>query len=96
MHVTVQLIPAVAKELGRARIAVDSSVLAPETRQLLDAVAALGITLRPMHPGQDHPLLASYFVAEVADRPAAERVISRLQGMSVVEAAFLGPESQLP
>jgi hypothetical protein len=59
-------------------------------------VATLGISLRPLHPGQDHPLLASYFMAEVADRPAAERVISLLSGMSAVDAAYLGPESQLP
>jgi len=66
------------------------------TKKLLDATAKLGGRLEPVHPGQTHPLLVPFFMVEVPDREAAEKLISRLQRFDIVEAAYLKPDEQLP
>lgn len=69
---------------------------AVESQQLTDAAAELGIQLQPLHPGQTHPMLASYFTAEVPDRETADSVINRLSQFKTVEAAYLKPDDELP
>lgn len=93
MRVMVQLRQDAAMELQ----AEDSTAGQREkTRELLAALTELGVKLEPVHPGQTHPLLAPFFMVEVADRETAEKVISRLQRFDIVEAAYLKPEEQLP
>lgn len=67
-----------------------------EAQELVNAAAELGVTLKPVHPGQTHPLLAPYFMVEVQNRETAEKVLDRLQRFNIVEAAYLKPEDQLP
>lgn len=68
----------------------------PETEQLLNAAAELGVSLTPVHPGETHPLLAPYFMVETKDRKTAEQIISRFQRFDIVEASYLRPEDELP
>lgn len=79
------------KQLGQRA---ESASSKSEIDRLLEATAELGVSLVPVHPGQAHPLLASYFMVEVPDRETAERVIGRLQRFGIVEAAYLQPDAQ--
>jgi hypothetical protein len=67
--------------------AVDSSVLV--------AARQVGAALAPQHPGAVDPPLSSYFVARVAERDAAETLISALLALREVEAAYLKPDEEL-
>jgi len=67
-----------------------------ETTQLLEAAARLGVNLTPAHPREPHELLAPYFMVETGDRNTAEQVIRNFQQLHFVEAAYLGPDSELP
>jgi hypothetical protein len=68
----------------------------PITEKLLNAIAELGVSLTPVHPGQTHPLLASHFMVETKDRQTAEQIISRLQQFDIVEAAYFRPDNEVP
>jgi hypothetical protein len=68
----------------------------PKMEQLLHAAAELGVRIQPVHPGQTHPLLAPYFMVETRDRKTAEQIINAFKQFDFVEAAYLGPEEQLP
>jgi len=92
MRVIVQLQEDAAMELQQGQEDRTSS----STKELLDAAAGLGARLEPLHPGQTHPLLTPYFMVEVADREAAQKVIDSLSRFQIVEAAYLKPEEQMP
>ena len=92
MRVIVQLQEDAAMELQQGQADRTSS----STKELLDAAAGLGARLEPLHPGQTHPLLTPYFMVEVADREAAQKVIDSLSRFQIVEAAYLKPEEQMP
>ncbi|MEK6333298.1 MAG: hypothetical protein AABM67_00005 [Acidobacteriota bacterium] len=92
MRVIVQLQEDAAMELQQGQVDRTSS----STKELLDAAAGLGARLEPLHPGQTHPLLTPYFMVEVADREAAQKVIDSLSRFPIVEAAYLKPEEELP
>jgi len=57
---------------------------------------SLGVSLRPMHPGAEDPLLLPHFSAEVADPDEAERVAAGLRKSGAVDAAFYKPQAGLP
>ena len=94
MRVNIQLREDAARELQQGGAAGESA--SAQTRELLDAASELGVRLEPLHPGQTHPLLVPYFVAEVPDRESAEKVIDRLSRFQIVEAAYLKPDEELP
>ena len=96
MRVIVQLQEDAAMELQQGQDRTSSPVTSSETKELLDAAAGLGARLEPLHPGQTHPLLTPYFMVEVADREAAQKVIDSLSRFQIVEAAYLKPEEQMP
>ena len=66
--------------------AIDSSVL--------DTAREAGATLAPQHPGVDDPTLSTYFDADVADRGAAESLISALLALPEVDGAYLKPDEE--
>ncbi len=68
----------------------------PASRQLLRTANELDVVLEPIHPGAEDPYLAPYFKVEVADLAAAEHLISRLQGNTAIEAAYVKPLEELP
>jgi hypothetical protein len=98
MRVIVQLQEDAAMELQQGQVdrTISSVTGASQTKELLDAAAGLGVQLEPLHPGQTHPLLTPYFMVEVADREAAQKVIDSLSRFPIVEAAYLKPEEQMP
>jgi len=61
----------------------------------VEAVARrAGVELAPQHPGVDDPELARWFVAALADRAAAERLVAELLRAPGVEAAFFKPGAE--
>lgn len=98
MRVIVEVDQDAAIELRHARSS-DAHPFADEntkSRELLDAAEELGVRFQPLHPGQPHQLLATYFMVEVADRKTADEVVDRLSRLTAVRAAYLKPEEQLP
>ena len=93
MRVIVQLQEDAAKDLQQG---LTEPTAKPETKELIDKANELGAQLEPLHPGQTHPMLTSYFTVEVPDREAAEKVIDRLSQFKIVEAAYLKPDDELP
>jgi hypothetical protein len=56
-----------------------------------DVAAVLGqhgAHLAVMHPGTTDPDLKTWFIAEVADEPAATRLAAILRGLDGIEAAY--------
>ena len=93
MRVLVQLRNDAAMALHQGQSS--SRELTPEMTALLDAAAELEVRLEPLHPGQTHPLLVSYFTVEVPDNEASN-VIDRLSQIPIVEAAYVKPDEGLP
>jgi hypothetical protein len=90
MRVVVQLKPAEALALQRG---VPDT---PALQGLLETAAAFGAQLRAIHPGAADPLLASFFVADVAGRPVADQFISKLLENEAVAAAYVEPSISPP
>lgn len=67
-----------------------------ESRELVQSVESLGYRLAPMHPGVDDPALMPYFIVEVPDMEAADRVIARLERLQTVEGAYVKPPDEPP
>jgi hypothetical protein len=55
---------------------------------------AAGTTLAPQHPGTRDAELAHWYVAEVADPAAAERLATALRDAAGVEAAYVKPGAE--
>jgi hypothetical protein len=55
-----------------------------------------GATLVPQHPGVDDPDLSRWFVAELADQAAAERLIAALLALDEVDGAYAKPLEEPP
>lgn len=90
MHVTIQLSAVVARTLHRRESPTT------ESQELLKIAEELGVSLEPVHPGAEDPLLAPYFRVDVSDSATAERVIAHLRQSKAVEAAYLKPPDELP
>lgn len=67
-----------------------------EMEQLEEAATALGVSIRPMHPGIADSRLSRTFRAEAPDPEAARRVAASLQESDAVEAAYYKPDAELP
>jgi hypothetical protein len=65
--------------------------LTPSLERVVQLVGEEGGVLQAIHPGATHLLLAPYFKANVPDRPAAERLVSRLLANDAVVAAYVEP-----
>lgn len=72
--------------------------LEPEAgmEQLEEAATALGISVRPMHPGTTDPTLSRKLRSEAPDPEAARRVAASLQESDAVEAAYYKPDAEAP
>jgi hypothetical protein len=66
--------------------------VAGDVSSVVESAASLGLQLRPLHPGSDDPELASWFVAEADDT----EVVSALQSMAGVDAAYVKPDDEPP
>ncbi len=90
MFVTLRVVPEVARALhGRC-------APTPESASVVEAVAEFGVRLVPIHPGIDDPELMRYFAVEVPAQALAERVVTRLRQIAVVDAAYVKPPDQPP
>jgi hypothetical protein len=65
--------------------------LTSNLERVVKLVSEEGGVLRAIHPEATNPLLAPYFKADVPDRPAAERLVSRLLANDAVVAAYVEP-----
>ena len=81
---------------AEAAAAVRDSSSAPESKQLRDTVARLGVHLTPMHPGATHPILIPYHQIELPTKEAADEAIRALRECPGVEAAYLQAEAGAP
>ncbi|HEX2080049.1 MAG TPA: hypothetical protein VHG08_20185 [Longimicrobium sp.] len=90
MRITLVLRPDVAEELRSPRPAPGAA------RALLETAGAMGVALRPTHPGATDALLVPFYHAEVPDPTAAGQVLERLRAAEGVEAAYLKPPEALP
>ena len=90
VEVSITLHPEAARALGRR---------APhtgESERLLSHVEKLGVSLEPIHPGEDDPLLAPHYRVEVDDEGMAGQVVEALRGEPAVAGAYVKPEAEPP
>lgn len=83
----------------RVDVALSLHELKPATqlsKELQQISEELGVVLKPMHPGAEDILLAPYFIVEVSDPAAAERVIARFRRYEATEAAYPKPPDEMP
>lgn len=66
---------------------------APSEEAVALALAA-GTMLVPQHPGTRDPELAGWYVAELGDPAAAERLAAALRDAAGVEAAYAKPGAE--
>jgi hypothetical protein len=96
MRVVVVLHAQAAQErLSPTRGSATESLVAG-AQELQSAEEELGISLKPMYPGQSHPTLAPFYFIDVPDQTTAEKVIARLTQSAWVDAAYLQPDAELP
>jgi hypothetical protein len=89
MRVVVKVSAAAAEDLYRGK------ATAPDTKAIRQLTKKIGVELIPMHPGVDHPLLRTYFIAEVSDS-VAESMLQALQACPGIEAAYPQPSAEPP
>ncbi|MCW3991519.1 MAG: hypothetical protein NWE79_02335 [Candidatus Bathyarchaeota archaeon] len=90
MNVTVQVALDVAKTLN------NRGTPSTKSLELLRIVDRLGVSLKPIHPGTDDPLLSQFFLVEVPDEATAENVIAGLKKSKAIQAAYLKPPDEMP
>jgi hypothetical protein len=90
MQVIIRIRPELARTVHQRQPAT------PAAEELFQAVEELGVTLKPMHPGESDSHLVGYFTVEVSDASTAQRVVERLQQCEAVESAYLKPPDELP
>jgi hypothetical protein len=91
MEVSVKLRPDAAESLQAP--AARSS---PEIDRIAKALAAVGVSLQPMHPGEGDPELRTWFRVVVHDESTTERVLRALRASSAVESAYAKPPDEAP
>lgn len=89
MQITLQLRPETALPLHRGQETAESA-------DLIQTASDLGFTLEPMHPGVEDPVLATYFIVDVADDSRADQALERLRALRSVEAAYVKPRDEAP
>lgn len=89
-HVVVQVARNAMQLLRR------NELLSPETRELGELLQAFGVELRPTHVDTEDPDLSAWFEIDAPDFATAERIVSRLQSNSAVEAAYIKPVEEPP
>lgn len=90
MQITVHLRPEVAAEFQQGQA--DSAAAS----ELMQALAELGIELKPVHPGSLNVAMASTFITQAKDKEHVERVVSRLRDLQATEAAYFEPPPTRP
>jgi hypothetical protein len=97
MYVIVQLREDVASELHN-QLGNKNTVqqVNSEAQSLLNLATEIGVVLEPVHPNASDPLLTPFFMISVTHRELAERIILSLKQFTIVEAAYLKPDEQLP
>jgi hypothetical protein len=97
MYIIIQLREDVASEL-RNHLGNKNTVqlVDLEVQSLLNLVTKIGVRLEPVHQNTLNPLLVPFFMIAVTDRELSEKIISSLQQFTIVEAAYLKPDEQLP
>jgi hypothetical protein len=88
LRVTVKMSPAVAEQWLRGEL--ESAA----ARELAGTVKDLGLVLEPMHPGVDHPDLASYFIADTSSPAAAQAAVDRLLDTQAIDSAYVKPPDE--
>jgi hypothetical protein len=64
--------------------------------ELLEAAREQGVELKKMHPIMKDTVLASYYIAEVADQNEAERLVESFRVCRGTEAVYIKPPNDLP
>jgi hypothetical protein len=90
MQATVQVRDDVARALHRRAPATQ------EAGQLLRQLESMDLTLEPIHPHTDDPVLQTFFTVQVPDDGTADEVIARLRELAAIEAAYVKPPDALP
>lgn len=67
-----------------------------ELDAVVRAVSERNAAIQPLDPAPVHPLLAPFFVVDLSTAADAQELIARLQGNSVVIAAYTEPQVDLP
>lgn len=67
-----------------------------EVQSLLNLTSKFGVKLESIHPNSIDPLLTNFFMIVVTDQELANRIIECLKQFTIVEAAYLKPDYQLP
>jgi hypothetical protein len=88
MVITVKLTPQVASTWPHGQGATK------EAQNLQRTLHQLGMTLEPMHPGIEHPVLSSYFTVTLDDSSPVHEVMSRLLESPAVEGAYVKPSDE--
>lgn len=78
---------------GEALAACPDNILEMK-RDLEDALARLGASLRPMHPGVQDAELARYFTLCGVPAPRQESALADLRDLEAVTAAYVKPEAE--
>ena len=63
---------------------------------LLDDLHAAGVSLTPMHPGEQDPELSTWFSAQIEDVAKADALAKRLLRHKSVVSAYPKPLDELP
>ncbi len=90
MILTVQMTPAVARDLATGHAALAQS------RRLHSIVSELGLQLKPLHPGTTDPDLATRFYVNAPDQHTAEEARRRIEESGVVEGVYVKPPDAAP
>jgi len=89
VQITVQTKPGTAQVL-RGREKPSTEVL--DLRERLDE---FGVTLEPVHPPTDDPLLDTYFTVDAPEEKLSQ-ILKILTDNPIVDAAYLKPADELP
>lgn len=82
--------------MSAVQISVQLTEAAARSGEVATAAVGPGVSLVPTHPGTDDPVLARFYLVEVADEAEADHVLARLRAAPEVEAAYLKPPDALP
>jgi hypothetical protein len=68
-----------------------------ELEDLRRRLDELGVSLQPVHQGEDDPLLSPHFTVQMPDdEELAARVLAVLEESAAVEGAYVKPLDELP